>query len=123
MLRPVSSAVALNIPASGHARIGRQPQRSARGDSRGVTRVARPAVPVYQASSTQVLPAAQPASYRAAPPRRSRPGMVALVALALFLAGAIAMFALSGLFDDTAHRRRHGYPPIAPRRATQTPPA
>ena len=65
--------------------------------------VARPAVPVYQASSTQVLPAAQPASYRAAPPRRSRPGMVALVALALFLAGAIAMFALNGLFDDTGN--------------------
>jgi LuxR family transcriptional regulator, maltose regulon positive regulatory protein len=41
MLRPVSSAVALNIPASGHARIGRRPQRSAREDNRGVTRARR----------------------------------------------------------------------------------
>jgi LuxR family transcriptional regulator, maltose regulon positive regulatory protein len=41
MLRPVSSAVAANIPASGHARVGRRPQRSARDDNRAVTHARR----------------------------------------------------------------------------------
>jgi LuxR family transcriptional regulator, maltose regulon positive regulatory protein len=41
MLRPVSSAVALNIPASGHPRIGRRPQPGARDGDHGVTHARR----------------------------------------------------------------------------------
>ena len=45
--------------------------------------------------------------------------LVALVALALFLAGAIAMFALNGLFDDTGNDGAN--PPTDPTTTASTP--
>jgi hypothetical protein len=53
------------------------------------------AAPVYQAGATRVLPAARPHAPAA---RRRGPGALAAIALALFLAGAITMFSIYGLF-------------------------
>lgn len=59
------------------------------------------AVPVYQPGATRVLPAAAPATPGTG---RRGPGALAATAIALFLAGAIAMFSIYGLFggDDQA---------------------
>jgi serine/threonine-protein kinase len=74
------------------------------------------AAPVYQAGATRVLPAARPPAPAA---RRRGPGALAAMALALFLAGAIAMFSIYGLFGGNADQA--GGPPADPTTTASTP--
>ena len=73
------------------------------------------AAPVYRSGATQVLPAAQPAAPAA---RRRGPGALAAIAIALFLAGAIAMFSIYGLFGGGD---QGGGPPADPTTTATTP--
>ncbi|HKA67542.1 MAG TPA: serine/threonine-protein kinase [Actinomycetes bacterium] len=73
------------------------------------------AAPVYQSGATRVLPAARPQALTA--PRRRGPGTTAMIALALFLAGAIAMFSIYGLLDGG----QAGAPPADPTTTASTP--
>jgi eukaryotic-like serine/threonine-protein kinase len=74
------------------------------------------AAAVYQAGPTRVLPAARPP---APPARRRSPGALAAIALALFLAGAIAMFSIYGLFGGNGDPA--SAPPADPTTSATTP--